>query len=203
MKISLHSSNGTTRSDRFLLTLLEAFIGPGALSGNPHMPLPRRPSGVASISQNVAKSPLRATPSSFAALIQVNDAAPAALKPAVARTAPPRHDASNRCLFEWLARGCPGSGWTVVSSTGRLGFVMGRNIFESFRGAAAELRTVSRVIFTGLCKRTARGRFKRRCKWPPAGGRPVDGHPVGAAVHGVAILQGGRPPQYLIPFQKA
>jgi hypothetical protein len=102
----------------FFLTLLEAFIDPDASSGNPHMPLRRRPSGVASISQNVAKSPLRAAPSSFAVLIQVNDAAPVALKPAVAWAAPTRHDAGNRRLFEQLARDCWGAGGRLHPARG-------------------------------------------------------------------------------------
>jgi hypothetical protein len=71
----------------FFLTLLEAFSDPGALSGNPHTPLRRRPSGVTPISQNVAKSPLRGAASFVAALIQVNGAAPPGLEPAAVLTA--------------------------------------------------------------------------------------------------------------------
>jgi hypothetical protein len=47
---------------------------------NPHTPLARRPLGVMSISENVAKSPLGAVSPFVAALIQVNGATPRRLE---------------------------------------------------------------------------------------------------------------------------
>jgi hypothetical protein len=55
---------------------------PAAPFGNPHTPLAGRPLGAASISQNVAKSPLRAADTFIRVSVQVGAAARAGPKPA-------------------------------------------------------------------------------------------------------------------------